>query len=436
MKTKVRKNRPFMLYLISRMMNRFGDSIDVFLLSWLVYGLSGSASLSALAVGINYVPTILLQPFVGAYVENIPKRRVLALTDMGRALLVAVFLILHLTDSLSAAVLIAGTFLISTLEAFSSPAASAAIAGLLKKEEYDSGISMNMGCSRVMELVGTGAAGLLIALVGSSGALLADMTCFAVSALLMSRVRIAGDVRVRNAEGTETTAQRGATYLHSLRDGMRFILTSKPMILTTAVAAFLNIAVTPFNALQTALVQETYGRGSRTLSAMGICVTAGMILSAALYSAVTGGRHAKWAEKLSIDRLLVLCGIMTGSYYLVLAMLGRVVLADAAFYAVLFAASVIFGLVVGLSNTAVSVFLMRMVPSSYMARATAVLNAGCTATVPLTSFVISGICTRADVVSVFFGMAALVILAAAAMAFTGALKLLRDPDAWNEKAPA
>lgn len=71
MKTKVRKNRPFMLYLISRMMNRFGDSIDVFLLSWLVYGLSGSASLSALAVGINYVPTILLQPFVGAYVENL-----------------------------------------------------------------------------------------------------------------------------------------------------------------------------------------------------------------------------------------------------------------------------------------------------------------------------------------------------------------------------
>ena len=59
MNTGIRQNRPFLRYLISRMLNRFGDSIDVFLLSWLVYGLSGSASLSALAVGLNYLPTIL-----------------------------------------------------------------------------------------------------------------------------------------------------------------------------------------------------------------------------------------------------------------------------------------------------------------------------------------------------------------------------------------
>lgn len=159
MNTGIRQNRPFLRYLISRMLNRFGDFIDVFLLSWLVYGLSGSASLSALAVGLNYLPTILLQPLAGAFVEHIPKRRVIALTDAGRALLVAIFLGLYLTGNLNAAVLIAGTFLISTLEAFASPASSAALSGLLQAEEYDSGMSLYQAGSRIMELAGTGAAG-------------------------------------------------------------------------------------------------------------------------------------------------------------------------------------------------------------------------------------------------------------------------------------
>ena len=188
MNTGIRQNRPFLRYLISRMLNRFGDSIDVFLLSWLVYGLSGSASLSALAVGLNYLPTILLQPLAGAFVEHIPKRRVIALTDAGRALLVAAFLGLYLTGNLNAAVLIAGTFLISTLEAFASPASSAALSGLLKAEEYDSGMSLYQVGSRIMELAGTGAAGLLIAAAGSGGTLVVDLLCFVIACLLMSRV--------------------------------------------------------------------------------------------------------------------------------------------------------------------------------------------------------------------------------------------------------
>lgn len=188
MNTGIRKNRPYLRYLISRMLNRFGDSIDVFLLSWLVYGLSGSASLSALAVGLNYLPTILLQPLAGAFVERIPKRRVIALTDAGRALLVAAFLGLYLTGNLSAAVLIAGTFLISTLEAFCAPSSNAALSGLLKAEEYDSGVSLYQAGSRVMELAGTGAAGLLISTAGSAGTLAVDLFCFAAASLLMSRV--------------------------------------------------------------------------------------------------------------------------------------------------------------------------------------------------------------------------------------------------------
>lgn len=331
MNTGIRQNRPFLRYLISRMLNRFGDSIDVFLVSWLVYGLSGSASLSALAVGLNYLPTILLQPLAGAFVEHIPKRRVIALTDVGRALLVAIFIGLYLTGNLNAAVLVVGTFFISTLEAFASPASSAALSGLLQAEKYDSGMSLYQAGSRIMELAGTGAAGFLIAATGSGA-----------------------------------------------------------------------------------------------LSAMGICTTVGMLLGAGLYSAAAGGRNESKEGKVSIDRILLGCGILMGSYYLVLAWLGLAHPVDAVFYPVLFTASLLFGVSVGLANTAVSVLLLRVVPTSYMARASAVMNAGCTAAVPFTSFLVSGVCARASVISVLAGTAVPVFVVIVVLMGKGTLKRLND----------
>lgn len=421
MNTGIRQNRPFLRYLISRMLNRFGDSIDVFLLSWLVYGLSGSASLSALAVGLNYLPTILLQTLAGAFVEHIPKRRVIALTDAGRALLVAIFLGLYLTGNLNAAVLIAGTFLISTLEAFASPASSAALSGLLQAEEYDSGMSLYQAGSRIMELAGTGAAGFLIAAAGSGGTLVVDLLCFVIACLLMSRVPEAA------ARAGEGSGEGGASaWLRSLREGFRFIRTSKPLLLIASTAAFLNAALTPCNALQAALFQDVYRKGSGALSAMGICTTVGMLLGAGLYSAAAGGRDEAKEGKVSIDRILLGCGILMGSYYLVLAWLGLAHPVDAAFYPVLFTASLLFGVSVGLANTAVSVLLLRVVPTSYMARASAVMNAGCTAAVPVTSFLVSGICARASVISVLAGTAVPVFVVTVVLMGKGTLKRLND----------
>ena len=421
MNTGIRQNRPFLRYLISRMLNRFGDSIDVFLLSWLVYGLSGSASLSALAVGLNYLPTILLQPLAGALVEHIPKRRVIALTDAGRALLVAIFLGLYLTGNLNAAVLIAGTFLISTLEAFASPASSAALSGLLKAEEYDSGMSLYQAGSRIMELAGTGAAGLLIAAAGSVGTLVVDLLCFVIACLLMGRVPEAA------ARAGEGSGEGGASaWLRSLREGFRFIRTSKPLLLIASTAAFLNAALTPCNALQAALFQDVYRKGSGALSAMGICTTVGMLLGAGLYSAAAGGRDEAKEGKVSIDRILLGCGILMGSYYLVLAWLGLAHPVDAVFYPVLFTASLLFGVSVGLANTAVSVLLLRVVPTSYMARASAVMNAGCTAAVPFTSFLVSGVCARASVISVLAGTAVPVFVVTVVLMGKGTLKRLND----------
>ena len=58
----------------AEMINCFGDSIDAIALTWLIYAISQNPSLSVINFGLNYLPTIFLQPVAGALIENIPKK--------------------------------------------------------------------------------------------------------------------------------------------------------------------------------------------------------------------------------------------------------------------------------------------------------------------------------------------------------------------------
>ena len=70
------------------MFNRFGDSVDAVAFGWLIYALTGSGEWLAVILGVNYLPTVLLQPFTGAWVNYLNKKWVMVLCDFGRGLLV------------------------------------------------------------------------------------------------------------------------------------------------------------------------------------------------------------------------------------------------------------------------------------------------------------------------------------------------------------
>ena len=114
--------RQYIRLLLADTINRFGDSIDVIAYSWIMYEITGSASLMALVVGLNFVPTVFLTPFAGAFVDRISKKRVMALADLLRFLFVAAIVTLYTTGLLSPALIVVFTLGTSTVEAFRLPA--------------------------------------------------------------------------------------------------------------------------------------------------------------------------------------------------------------------------------------------------------------------------------------------------------------------------
>ena len=116
----LRGEREYFKLLAANAVNRFGDSVDSIALSLLMYEVTGSASMMALLLAVNYLPTIILQPIAGAVVDRMDKKAVMVWMDFARGAVVALIALLVYLDALSTAMLFVCVALISTLETLRS----------------------------------------------------------------------------------------------------------------------------------------------------------------------------------------------------------------------------------------------------------------------------------------------------------------------------
>ena len=149
----------YMKIMIAALINRFGDSIDAIASTWIVYEITGNAAWSAIIYGVNRIPSIIITPLAGAWVEGQKKKTIMIVTDLIRAVCVAFVATGYLFGFLQAWMLLVTTLTISTVEAFRGPASAALTPKVLEKEYYEYGISLSTTLSSMVELIGTAGGG-------------------------------------------------------------------------------------------------------------------------------------------------------------------------------------------------------------------------------------------------------------------------------------
>lgn len=361
--------------IVANLINRFGDSVDALAFTWLVYQVTGSASWSAIIYALNMLPTILLQPFAGAAVERRSKKKLMVLADILRGMVVVVLAVTYLTDIVNPWILAAFTMFISSVEAFCSPASTAIIPRLLEKKYYEFGTSLNSVASRVMELLGTAAAGIIIGIWGIGAAILIDAGTFFASALIKLCLRVEETFQEKKE------ASGAALYFRDLREGFAYVKT-RSVVMNICIMAFVtNAVLVPMNSLQSPLVMDVLGQGSGLLSAIGIACVIGMGLATVIFPYLSG--------KCPVRFLICVNGVGLGISSAMITLGSRFPGNTAVIYAVTAVSAFGIGFFVDLLNCTVSVQFMKCVEENYLARAASLLGAGATAAMPITSFCLS-----------------------------------------------
>lgn len=385
---QILKNSDYRKLLFANVINDFGDSIDAIAFTWLTYQLSHSASLSALVLAANLLPTVIFQPLFSPITDRLPKKPVMAVCDFIRGGLVGIFLLLYLTGSLEAWMLLAFTFAMNTVESFRTPAGIGMLPRLVGKEEYERASSLMRSACTVADLAGTGLAG-IIAAFSMGTAFGIDLLTFVLSGLLILGIRF--------RESIAPQAERKG-YFTELKGGFRYLGKNQLFLLIVAGAVLFNSVGTILGCLMAPYISDVFRGGSMALSMFGVAQTAGMLLAFYFYP--------KISEKIPYRAQFLAGYAALAAGYAALTVfpaLGWFRYPAAGLF--MFA----WGGVLGITNSFFSVQFVRIVEPDYLGRATAVFNSvGCCVS-PVMSLLVAGMAS-------FLSVQGILLIGAAAAA--------------------
>lgn len=197
--------REFRALWASQILSIGGDRLALVALTLLVYERTRSPLLAAIAYAAGNVPYVFGALFLSGLADRLPRREVMIVCDLLRAVLVAAMLLPHMPLD----ALIALLYVTTTVQPPFDAARSAILGDILKGERYALAAATMQTTFRVGIVAGAAAGGVTVAFIGARSALGIDAVTFLASAII---IQFGIHVRAAAAEpgGPSALAQLGA----------------------------------------------------------------------------------------------------------------------------------------------------------------------------------------------------------------------------------
>jgi MFS family permease len=309
------RHRNFRLFFSGQSVSLIGTWMTRVATSWLVYRLTGSALLLGLVGFVGQIPTFLLAPFAGVWVDRLDRRNVLLWTQALAAAQSLVLAGLTLSKRVTIGEILVLSAFQGLINAFDMPGRQAFMVQMVEdRRDLGNAIAINSSMVNMARLVGPSLAGLVIAARGEGDCFLIDgLSYFAVIASLLL-------MRVKPLPG-RAAASSMAT---QLKEGWAYVSGFAPVRTILLLFALTSLMGMPFIVLMPIFAAEVLHGGPHTLgllmgaSGVGALVSA---LSLAVRKTVLGlGRMIPIAAA-SFGAGLILFGLSRVLWFSMLMML-------------------------------------------------------------------------------------------------------------------
>lgn len=250
-----------------------GDQLAQVALAILVYDKTGSPLLTAVTYALTYLPPIIGGPVLSGLADILPRRRVMVVCDLIRAVLVAGMAI----EGMPFPVLCILLFGIVLLGSPFTAARAALLPDVLPGDAYVAGSAINNITHQATQVSGFLAGGAIVAGLGASLALMIDSATFVVSALILVIGVRARPVPKRDDEDTGRRSLWAGT-----RDGARLVFgdpTLRALVLFAWLCGFYIVPeglAAPYGA--------ELGGGPVTIGVLMAATPTGMVIGAVAFS--------------------------------------------------------------------------------------------------------------------------------------------------------
>lgn len=279
-------------------------------ISWLVYRLTGSAFLLGLITFLSLIPSLVLAPYAGSYVDRHNKYKILVITQvilMLQAGALALMIWFKVYDMFWIAAL---SLVQGLVNAFDVTARQSLMVDLIDdKEDLPNAIALNSSMFNAARLIGPALAGVILSTLGEDICFLINFVSFIAVLGCMVMMKLKLTVHQKSKENIWIDLKKGYDYLKSSPD-----LSS--MVLMMAASSLLVI---PFTTLLPVFAKDIFN---------GNATTFGWFESAAGFGAFFGAIYmATLKVKQNLQKIVMMSGILLAISVVALAISPSLVLA-------------------------------------------------------------------------------------------------------------
>jgi predicted MFS family arabinose efflux permease len=221
----LRNNHDFRRLFVGQLVSQTGDWFNSVALFTLLLRLSGSGEAVGFILIIKLLPSFFVGPLAGVVADRFNRKTIMIVADVVRGILVLGFLLVRSPDQVWLVYVLAGVEI--AIATFFDPAKSAAIPGIVSREELISANGLSGASWSVTLALGAALGGVVTEVFGSDTAFIVDSISFFVSAAYISAVRIRSTSRPDRAKHLSLADATGVT---DLIEGARY-LKSNPRVM-------------------------------------------------------------------------------------------------------------------------------------------------------------------------------------------------------------
>jgi MFS transporter, DHA3 family, macrolide efflux protein len=269
--------KKFFVLWTSQVISILASSIVGFALVWYLTEKTGSATVLSTSMMVNYIPTIVLGPFIGPFIDRWNRKKIMIYSDIAQSLLSLALIVLFFINSIQIwhiYVVMAGY---SIGRSFQGTALSTSIPMIVPEKQLARANGLNQTISGLINIIGPIAGALLLKAFPMQWILSVDVISTIILVSILLPLAIPQPLR------TIPSVKPG--YFSEMKQGFRYIVEWRGLLFLLILIAILMFFAAPINTLRPLFVMKYLGGDVlqfgwlMTAGSAGV-VAGGLILSA------------------------------------------------------------------------------------------------------------------------------------------------------------
>lgn len=269
--TRALHSRNYRLFFGGQSISLVGTWVTRVATSWLVYRLTGSLLLLGVVGFMGQIPTLLLSPFAGVFVDRWNRHRLLIGTQVLSMLQSLALAVLVFTGTITVAHILLLQLAQGIINAFDMPARQAFVVEMVEdRADLPNAIALNSSMVNASRIIGPSIGGIIIAAVGEGWCFMADAISYL--AVIWSLYAMVVTPRVRPARDTRV--------LEELLTGFRYVSRFVPVRSALILLSLVSVMGMPYSVLMPAIATDTLHGGASTLGFLMTAAGVGAFIGA------------------------------------------------------------------------------------------------------------------------------------------------------------